>query len=58
MYFSVISLSEIVIKVGLGRPDFEVDPAATHIHARRAGSEELPAYGEHVLASGEAVQAG
>lgn len=51
--FSVVSLWEIVIKVSLGRPDFEVDPAAIRIHARRAGIEELPAYGEHVLAVGD-----
>lgn len=50
VYFSVVSLWETDIKLGLGRPDFEVDAAAVRTHARLAGIEELPVFGEHVLA--------
>jgi len=48
--FSVVSLWEIVIKLGLGRPDFQVDVAALRTNARLSGIEEVPVYGEHVLA--------
>jgi len=48
--FSVVSLWEIVIKLGLGRPDIQVDVAALRTNARLSGIEEVPVYGEHVLA--------
>lgn len=48
--FSVVSLWEIAIKLGLGRPDFQVDVAALRASARLSGIEEVPVYGEHVLA--------
>lgn len=48
--FSVVSLWEIVIKLGLGRPDFQVDVAALRANARLSGLDEVPVYGEHLLA--------
>lgn len=48
--FSVVSLWEIVIRLGLGRPDFQVDVAALRANARLSGLDEVPVYGEHVLA--------
>lgn len=48
--FSVVSLWEIAIKLSLGRPDFQVDVAALRANARVSGIDEVPVYGEHVLA--------
>ena len=48
--FSVVSLWEIAIKLGLGRPDFQVDVVALRANARVSGIDEVPVYGEHVLA--------
>ena len=48
--FSVISLWEIVIKLQLGREDFDVDPGAIRTHALLAGLREMEVRGEHVLA--------
>ncbi len=48
--FSVVSLWEIAIKLGLGRPDFQVDVATLRANARASGIDEVPVYGEHVLA--------
>lgn len=47
--FSVVSLWEVVIKLQLGRADFQVDPDALRAHARLAGLVELPVTGEHAL---------
>ena len=51
--FSVVSLWEVVIKLQLGRTDFQVDPSAIRAHARLAGMGEVSVLGEHVLAVGE-----
>ncbi|MDD9206468.1 type II toxin-antitoxin system VapC family toxin, partial [Georgenia sp. 10Sc9-8] len=48
--FSVVSLWETVIKLQLGRADFQVDPSAVRAHARLAGMGEVAVLGEHVLA--------
>jgi len=47
--FSVVSLWETVIKLQLGRADFQIDPEALRAHARLAGLVELAISGEHVL---------
>ncbi len=48
--FSVVSLWEMVIKLQLGRPDFNVDPRAVRAEAMLAGLGEVAVHGEHVLA--------
>lgn len=48
--FSVISLWETMIKLQLGRADFQIDPEALRAHARLAGLVEVAVTGEHVLA--------
>lgn len=48
--FSVASLWEMAIKRSLGRSDFEGDPSLVRRASRDNGFEELPIYGEHVLA--------
>ncbi len=50
--FSVVSLWEIVVKRGLGRPDFRVDPGRLRRGLLDNGYEELPVTGPHVLAVG------
>ncbi|WP_187368441.1 type II toxin-antitoxin system VapC family toxin [Ruania zhangjianzhongii] len=50
--FSVVSLWEIVIKLQLGRADFQIEPEALRAHARLAGLVEVEVSGEHVLAAG------
>lgn len=47
--FSVASLWEVVIKAGLGRPDFHVDPAALRRGLLAGGYEELAITAPHVL---------
>lgn len=47
--FSVVSLWETVIKLQLGRADFQIDPEALRAHARLAGLIEVEVSGEHVL---------
>jgi len=49
LWFSVATVWEIVIKSGLGRSDFRVDPSAVRDRALRAGYQELPVRGSHVL---------
>jgi PIN domain nuclease of toxin-antitoxin system len=48
--FSVASLWEIVIKRGLGRADFRVDPSTLRRGLLDNGYGELPVLGEHALA--------
>jgi len=48
--FSVASLWEIVIKRGLGRTDFRVDPSTLRRGLLDNGYGELPVLGEHALA--------
>ncbi|MBZ2195338.1 type II toxin-antitoxin system VapC family toxin [Ruania sp. N2-46] len=50
--FSVVSLWELVIKLQLGRTDFQIDPDALRAHARLAGLVEVAIEGEHVLGVG------
>ena len=47
--FSVASIWEVVLKNGLGRRDFAVDPVRLREQAIRAGFGELPIRSPHVL---------
>jgi len=49
LLFSPVSLWEIVIKRGLGRTDFIVDPASLYSGLLSAGYQELPVIGRHTL---------
>lgn len=49
---SVASIWEVVIKSGLGRRDFAVDPVRLRERAIRAGFGELPIRAPHVLEVG------
>ncbi len=50
LYFSPVSLWEIIIKNTLGRADFSVDAAALHKGLLAAGYKELPIRVSHSLA--------
>ena len=52
LYFSLASIWEIVIKRGLNRPDFCVDPYMLYNGLLDNGYEELPITSSHVLAIG------
>jgi PIN domain nuclease of toxin-antitoxin system len=52
LFFSVASLWEIVIKCGLGREDFKVDPRVLRRSLLDNGYHELPILSEHVVAIG------
>jgi len=49
LYFSVVSLWEIVIKQGLGRKDFRVDARRLWRRLLASGYRELAVSGEHAL---------
>ena len=49
LLFSPASLWEVVIKRGLGRSDFIVDPASLYSGLLSAGYQELPIIGRHTL---------
>lgn len=49
LIFSVASIWEIVIKHGLGRRDFRVDPQRLRRKLIENGYDELPIGGEHVI---------
>ena len=49
LFFSVASIWEIVIKRGLARPDFRVDPARLRRRLIENGYDELPISGQHVI---------
>ena len=49
LLFSSASIWEVVIKRGLGREDFLVDPASLYSGLLTAGYEELPITGRHTL---------
>jgi PIN domain nuclease of toxin-antitoxin system len=49
LLFSSASLWEIVIKRGLGRTDFDVDPAALYSGLLEAGYKEIPITSKHSL---------
>lgn len=48
--FSVVSLWEVAIKAGLGRPGFTVDPRRLRRGLLDNGYDELPVAGAHILA--------
>ncbi len=50
LFFSVASLWEIVIKCGLGRDDFQVDPRVLRRSLLDNGYHELPILSAHVEA--------
>ncbi|MEB3199835.1 MAG: type II toxin-antitoxin system VapC family toxin [Synechococcaceae cyanobacterium] len=50
--FSVASLWELVIKQGLGRPDFKVQPPVLRRALLDGGWQELPIQAQHALAVG------
>ena len=49
LLFSPASLWEVVIKCGLGRADFVVNPASLYSGLLSAGYQELPITGRHAL---------
>jgi len=49
LFFSSASIWEVVIKRGLGREDFFVDPASLYSGLITAGYEELPVTSRHTL---------
>jgi len=49
LLFSPASIWEVVIKRGLGREDFFVNPASLYSGLLTAGYEELPITGRHTL---------
>ena len=51
--FSVVSLWELVIKRGLDRPDFQLEPPLLRQVLFEAGWRELPVEAHHVLAVGQ-----
>ena len=51
--FSVASLWELVIKRGLDRPDFQLEPSLLRQALSEAGWRELPVEAHHVLAVGQ-----
>ena len=51
--FSVVSLWELVIKRGLDRPDFQLEPPLLRQALLEAGWRELPVEAHHVLAVGQ-----
>ncbi|PTB99304.1 PIN domain nuclease [Marinobacter sp. Z-F4-2] len=50
LFFSAASLWEVVIKNGLGRPDFRVDPHLLRRGLVDNGYSELPITSQHTLA--------
>ena len=52
LYFSPASIWEIVIKRGLGRPDFEVDPHLLYSGLMENGYEQLMINAQHTLLTG------
>lgn len=52
LIYSAVSLWEIAIKNGLGRPDFQVDPRLLRRGLLDNGYEELPVTGDHAAAIG------
>ncbi|PFG53688.1 PIN domain nuclease of toxin-antitoxin system [Marinobacter sp. LV10R520-4] len=52
LYFSAASLWEVVIKNGLGREDFKVDPHLLRRGLVENGYRELPITSQHTLAVG------
>jgi PIN domain nuclease of toxin-antitoxin system len=53
LLFSPASIWEVVIKKGLGRSDFNIDPAALRRGLLERGYVELDIISRHVLATGD-----
>jgi PIN domain nuclease of toxin-antitoxin system len=53
LLFSPASIWEVVIKKGLGRPDFNIDPVALRQGLLERGYVELDITSRHVLATGD-----
>ena len=51
--FSVVSLWELVIKRGLDRPDFQVEPSLIRHALLEGGWRELPVEARHIFAVGQ-----
>lgn len=49
LWFSVVSLWEVAIKSGLGRPSFQVEAGVLRAGLLASGYTELPIEGRHVL---------
>jgi len=49
LLFSPASIWEVIIKRGLGRDDFFIDPASLYSGLLGAGYQELPITGRHTL---------
>jgi PIN domain nuclease of toxin-antitoxin system len=49
LFFSPASIWEIVVKHGLGRSNFTVDPVFLYNGLLKAGYQELPVTGRHTL---------
>lgn len=49
LFFSVASIWEIVIKNGLHRPDFRIEPGRLRRRLFENGYDELPVGGEHAI---------
>ena len=52
LIYSAVSLWEIAIKNGLGRPDFQVDPRLLRRGLLDNGYDELPMTGDHAAVIG------
>ena len=52
LFFSVVSVWEVSIKRGLGRPDFLVDPAVIRRGLLENGYHELTITAHHAIAAG------
>jgi PIN domain nuclease of toxin-antitoxin system len=50
LIFSSVSVWEITIKAGLGKPDFQIDPRVLRRNLLDSGYEELPLTSEHSIA--------
>ena len=48
--FSLATIWEVAIKTSLGRPDFQVDPAALHSNLLSHGFHEVPVRAQHLFA--------
>lgn len=49
LVFSVVSIWEVAIKHGLGRPEFQTDPRVFRLRLLSQGFEELTVIGEHAI---------
>lgn len=52
LWFSAVSIWEVAIKRGLGRPDFTLDPGPLRAGLLANGYQEMPMDGRHCLGLG------